>query len=650
MSEGTIVYRPTPEQAARANVKRFMDRHRMPTLEALVERSQKDVEWFWGAVERDLGVVWSKPYDKVLDASKGIPWARWFVGGKTNLSANCVDRWRAAAPSRSAVVWEGEDGAVRSLTYEELGRLVDGIAGALVDRGIRLGDAVAVLMPMTPECVASMLAIAKIGAIFIPLFSGFGVEAVETRLRDAEARAILVADGFYRRGQVVPLKPVADEAAARVGSVRTVFVHRRLGPAAGTLSWAAGRDVDLEEATRAVRSPPPTRAMDSEDPFMVVYTSGTTGRPKGAVHVHGGFLVKIMQEGAHQTDVHPDDVLFWFTDMGWIMGPWEVVATLGNGATLFLYEGAPDYPGPDRLWSLVARHKITILGIGPTLVRALMKSGTAPVRRHDLSSLRVLASTGEPWNPEPWMWLFSEIGGGRCPIINLSGGTEVGACFLSPTPITPLKPTSLGHPSLGMAIDVYDEHGKPVRGAVGELVCTKPWPGMTRGLWKAPERYLEVYWSRWKDVWVHGDWASIDADGSWFLHGRSDDTIKIAGKRLGPAEIESILVDTGKVVEAAAVGVPHEVKGEALWCYAVLRPDVPATDETRKVLVAAVDASLGKSFRPERIFFVSTLPKTRNAKILRRAVRAVATGKPAGDLSNLENPAALDEIAKVTKG
>lgn len=316
------------------------------------------------------------------------------------------------------------------------------------------------------------------------------------------------------------------------------------------------------------------------------------------------------------------------------------------GGTVFLYEGAPDYPAADRLWSMIERHGITILGISPTLIRALMKFGEEPVKKHDLSSLRILGSTGEPWNPDPYMWLFENIGGSRCPIINLSGGTEVAACFLSPLPITELKPCTLRGPALGMAIDVFDEHGKPIRGGVGELVCKKPWPGMTRGVWKDPDRYLKTYWSRWKDVWVHGDWASIDEDGFWYLHGRSDDTIKIAGKRVGPAEIESILVSHPAVTESAAIGVPHELKGEVVWCYAVLKPNVQPSDQLRKELRERVAEALGKPFAPDQIKFVKELPKTRNAKILRRAIRAKALNQEVGDLSNLENPKALEEILK----
>jgi acetyl-CoA synthetase len=617
-----------PTDPAATNVGRFMAAHGIERFDDLVQRSVDDPEWFWGSVVDFLGIPFARRWDTVLDDSKGIAWTTWFTGGRLNFAEACLRH----PGDRPAVLWEGEDGDVRTWTYDELHAQVDGLCALLASRGVGVGDRVGIFMPMLPETVAAVLAVAKLGAVFLPLFSGYGAAAVATRLQDAEAKALITADGAHRRGRVVDMLGVAEEAVAQCPTVETTVVVPRLGRGGG-VPWPA-------PASPSERRP--FEAFDSEHMLFVAYTSGTTGRPKGSVHVHGGWLPKVAEEGAFQTDCRADDTLFWFTDMGWIMGPWEVTAALSNGATLALYEGAPDWPDVDRLWSFLSRHRVTILGISPTLVRALMPHGDEPVRRHDLSALRILGSTGEPWNLAPWEWYFHVVGGGRCPVVNFSGGTEVGACFLSPHPVEPLKPMSLGGRSLGMAADVFDDDGKPLREAVGELVCTKPWPGMTRGLYKDPERYVETYWSRWPDVWVHGDWASIDVDGDWFLHGRSDDTIKVAGKRLGPAEVESAAVAHPAVREAAAVGIPDEVKGEVLWVYAVV--DAEESDPLRAEIADAVADVLGKSFKPSAVLFTDALPKTRNAKVLRRAVRAVATGRDPGDLSSLEDPATIEAV------
>ena len=620
-----------PGDVGATNVGRFMAKHGSAHFEDLVARSVDEPEWFWPAVVDFLGIPFDRPFRSVLDTSRGIPWTTWFDGGTLNLAQVCVDRHAEASPDRPALVWEGEDGEVRRWTYAELRAHADGLAVLLADRGVGAGDVVGIFLPMVPEAVAAVLGVMKLGAVFLPLFSGYGAAALATRLGHAQAKALVTADGAYRRGRALALAPVAAQASRQVASLETVVVVPRLGGGVdGAVRWPG-----------AARRPFATRMVDSEHTLFVAYTSGTTGRPKGAVAVHGGFGVKVAEEAAFQFDVTPDDTLFWFTDMGWIMGPWELVGALANGATLALYEGAPDWPGPDRLWSFAERQGVTILGISPTLVRSLMGHGPEPVAGHDLSALRVLGSTGEPWNLDPWHWYFELVGGRRCPVINISGGTEVGACFLSPHPVVPIKPMSLGGPALGMAVDVYDDDGTPVRGQVGELVCTRPWPGMTRGLYKDPERYLETYWSRWPDVWVHGDWASVDEDGHWFLHGRSDDTIKLAGKRLGPAEVESVLVSHPAVVEAAAVGVPDAVKGEALWAFVVLVPAAEESDALRGELAELVAERLGRAFAPAAVRFTDALPKTRNAKVLRRAVRAVAVGGDPGDLSALEDTSAL---------
>ncbi len=643
MAESRVVWRPDETLMHDSNVARFMAAEGIADFSTLLARSIDEPEWFWDAVVRFLGLPFAAPYTQVLDTSAGIEWATWFVGGRLNAASMCLDRLPADRP---AVIWEGEDGTTRTLSGAELRALTDRIAAGLAARGVGVGDAVGLFMPMVPETAAALFAIAKLGAIFLPIFSGYGADAVAIRLRDANAVALVTADGFTRRGKVVPMKETADAAVAQVASVHTVIV---VSSGRTDVPLQEGRDIRLEDLPAASFT---ARVVDSEHPLFVAYTSGTTGRPKGAVHVHAGFTVKVAEEVAFQTDLRPGERLFWLTDIGWIMGPWEIIGTLAGGGTLLMYDGAPDYPGPDRLWSFVERHRVNVLGVSPTLIRSLMAHGDEPVRSHDLSSLRILASTGEPWNDGPWRWYFDVVGGGRCPVINISGGTEVGACFLSPHVVEPLSPCSLGGPALGMAIDVFDDQGQSVRGrgTVGELVCTKPWPGMTRGVYGDPDRYLETYWSRYPGVWWHGDFASVGSDGQWFLHGRSDDTIKVAGKRLGPAEVETIVVAHPAVLEAAAVGVPDAMKGEALWVFAVLAPGAIPDDALRGELTAAVVDALGPTFKPAAVRFTTALPKTRSAKVLRRAIRSIVAGGEPGDLSGLEDPSSLDAIKAAIVG
>ena len=641
MDELDIVWSPTPEQAAATNTARFMDAHGIYAFDDLVTRSARDPEWFWPAVVEFLGLPFDPTWHTTRDTSRGPAWATWFLGSGFNLSVACVDRWAREDPGRTALRSQKESGGTRELTYGELLTEVERVAGALTSLGVVRGDAVAVYLPMSEEAVVTLLAVSRLGAIFIPVFSGYAAEAVSTRLEDPKPRLVVCANGFTRRGRVVEMKEIADEAIARAGGVDQVlvvdYVDRRTTP------MTSGRDHWWHDLV-PVAAPAPAVRTWAEEPVLIAYTSGTTGRPKGAVHVQAGLTVKLAQEGAFQFDVKRDDVLMWATDMGWIMGPWMVVAGLANGSAIAVYDGAPDHPGPDRIWEVVEELGVTILGISPTLVRALQPHGAGMARAHDLSSLRMFGSTGEPWNPEPWWWLFAEIGERSRPIVNISGGTEIGACILSCNLLQGLKPTALGGPALGMDADVYDDEGDPVRGEVGELVVRGSWPGMTRGFWGEPERYIETYWSRFEGTWVHGDWASIDDDGFWFLHGRSDDTLNIAGKRIGPAEIESVAVALDEVMMAAAIGLPDEIKGESIALYLVLAPGVkPDEDLTARVSEACV-AALGKAFRPVAIRWVDDLPRTRSQKIMRRVVKALALGRDPGDLTSLENPESLGAL------
>jgi acetyl-CoA synthetase len=460
----------------------------------------------------------------------------------------------------------------------------------------------------------------------VPVFSGFAAPAVAQRLVDSEAKVAITAEASSRRGRPIPMLEILEEARGEAPALEHVIVA----------PWD-------DEVAGLPGSLPPL-AVDSEHPYLLTYTSGTTGKPKGVLHVQGGFLVSIAREAAYLADVHAGDVVHFATDMGWIMGPWTVVGCGALGATIVFAEGAPDWPS-DRLWRLIEEEKVTMLGCSPTLIRGLIQHGDPEA---DLSSLRTMVTTGEPWNPDPYQWLFERVGGGRCPIINITGGTEVAAVFLSSSIAEPIKACSVGGPTPGMAMDVVDAEGRSLVGTseVGELVCRQPFPGMTRGFWRDPERYLDTYWRRFPGVWTHGDWASVDADGYWYLHGRSDDTLNIAGKRIGPAELESAAVAHPAVSEAAAVGVPHAVKGEVAWVFCVLVPGATADEEEVRGLIAD---ELGKAFAPDRVLFVPSLPKTRSAKIVRRAVRATALGEDPGDMSSVENPDALKAISDAVR-
>jgi acetyl-CoA synthetase len=611
----------------RANVTRLMRRHGIDDYRELIARSQDDRKWFWPAVIEDMGLEFARPWDTVADFSRGPEWGQWFVGGKVNIAWNCVHRWAERRPEGIAAVSLGEDGARRELTWAAMSREVVRLAEALVALGVNEGDRVAIFLPMSQEVAIASHACAHIGAIQVPIFSGFAAPAVAQRLQASEAKVAITIRTSLRRGREVPMLEILEEARRESPSLEHVIVA----------PW--------DEAVAQSAGELPPAELDSETPYLLTYTSGTTGQPKGVVHVQGGFLVSISREVCYQADAGPDDVIHFSTDMGWIMGPWTVVGGGAMGSTLVFAEGAPDWP-TDRLWRLIEQERVSILGLSPTLVRALIPHGDPTA---DLTSLRVMVTTGEPWNPDPYRWLFGQVGGGRVPIINCSGGTEIGACFLSPVPSIPIKECSLGGPALGMAMDVVDADGNSVvaSGEVGELVCRKPFPGMTRGFWRDPERYLDTYWRRFPGIWTHGDWASVDEDGFWFLHGRSDDTLNIAGKRIGPAELESAAVAHPSVLEAAAVGIPHDVKGEVAWLFCIPAPGVETDDELSAEVCELVAGELGKAFRPDRVVFVNALPKTRSAKIMRRAVRAKALGADLGDLSSLENPESLDEIARL---
>jgi acetyl-CoA synthetase len=639
-------WRPSRELLADSRLAGFLRATGEPDLEALQARAVADPAWFWSAAADDLGLAWQRPPAEVMDSTGGPEWTRWWRGGAFNYAEAAVEPRAARDPGGAAIAWEGEDGDVRRLTNAELRHAVDGAARMFVAAGVRPGNRVGIFLPMLVETVVATLAVGRIGAIYSPIFSGYGAPAVAARLNDCEASVLVTADGFLRRGTPVPMKATADAAVALAPSVGRVICVRRLGDLAPATPWNRDRDRWWDEAIAAAAADPPParRGTDPETPYMLIYTSGTTGKPKGAVHVHGGFPIKGAQDLAHTFDVRPGDGLFWFTDLGWMMGPWAISGSLLLGARLILYEGAPDHPGPDRLWELAARHRVTHLGLSPTVVRALIPHGTEPVRAHDLSALRVLGSTGEPWDPESWWWYFREVGAGRCPVVNYSGGTEVSGGIVGCNLLTPIRPASFNGPCPGTAADVVDPAGASLRGEVGELVIRAPEPGMTRGFWNDPEKYVETYWQRFPGTWVHGDWAIVDGDGYWYIRGRSDDTLKIAGKRVGPAEVEAAATAHPSVVEAAAIGVPHAVKGETIVVVCTLRRGETDDEALRAAISRRVVEDLGKTLKPEAIIVVPALPKTRSGKIMRRVVRAAWLGLDPGDLSALDDPTTIEAI------
>lgn len=638
-----VVWEPDPDVVEQSNLKAFMNRHGISGLDALQERSTTDIEWFWEAVLNDLDIEFYRDYDKIVDLSQGIQRPSWCVGGEMNIVHNLLDKWQGTSvEDRPALRWEREDGKTKELTFGELHERVCRFANALRDLGLGKGDRIGLYMPMTPEVVIAFLSIVKIGGVLLPLFSGYGVGAIVTRLQGAEASALITADGFRRRANLIKMKETADQAVDQCPTVENVIVSRYAGR--DGVPMTEGRDIFWKEAVHGQSTEARTTRTKAEDVVMIIYTSGTTGPPKGTVHTHCGFPIKGAQDMYHPMDLKPGEVMYWMSDMGWMMGPWLVFGTLSIGATMVLYDGAPDYPDPDRLWRIVEDHEVTHLGISPTLIRALKTHGEEPVSAADQSSLRAIGSTGSPWDPESWSWCFQTVLDGEKPILNYSGGTEISGGILCGNFLEPMKPGSFSGPVPGMDAEVVDSAGDPVRGEVGELVLRKPWIGMTRGFWGEDDRYRETYWSRFEDTWVHGDFAAIDEDGLWYILGRSDDTINVAGKRLGPAEIEALLNAHEAVAESAAIGVPHEVKGQEVVAFVVVEPSYSEDETLRGELMQELVAELGKPLKPREILFTDALPKTRNAKVMRRLIRSSYLGEDLGDTSSLEDPTTVDAI------
>ena len=596
------IWEPSPEFAAATNVRRFMDRLGTPTLAEFLRYSTDHLEEFWARAVDEVGIDWAEPYRQVLDVSRGVEWAQWFTGGKLNIAANCLDRHHAV--TRPAIISEREDGTVREIGFAELLADSNRLANGLRRMGIGRGDRVALCMPMEPEVVTILYACFKLGAVVVPIFAGFGAGAIATRLEDSGAKVVFTAESLTRRGRQLPLRAKVEGAR---GNARVVLYD----------------DLPAESAHFA------TEPLESEAPALLLYTSGTTGKPKGTIHTHAGTLAQVAKEVYLAFDHKPEDRFFWLSDIGWMMGPWTILGNHHFGGTVFLYDGAPDYPGPDRLWRMIERHGITTFGVSPTAIRMLMRSDAARDSRMD--SLRLLGSTGEPWDETSYTWFFENVGKRRCPILNISGGTEIIGCFLQPMPIQPLKPCSLGGPAPGMAAEIRD----------GCLVCAKPAPSMSRGLWNDPERYIETYWSQFPGVWWHGDFASVDEDGCWFLHGRADESMNVAGRKVGPAEIEQALLEHPAVREAAVIGIPDELRGECPVAFVVLKEGWEFTQALAGEIIRGVGETLSPVFKPAEVVAVPALPKTQSGKIVRRLIRREYLGETAGDTSTVQNPESL---------
>jgi acetyl-CoA synthetase len=610
----------------------------------IYERAERDPESFWADFAREL--EWIQPWTEVLRWK--APHAEWFVGGKLNASANCLDRHvRTPRRNKAALIWEGEPGDRRTLTYWDLYRQVGTFANVLKSLGVQRGDRVALYLPLIPELAIAMLACARIGAVHSVIFGGFSADSLRDRINDAEAVLLVTADGGYRRGQIVPLKRMADEALAETPSIQNVVVVQRHAGAPIPVDIQEGRDHWYHRLIQHAPAGCEPEAMDAEDMLYILYTSGTTGKPKGIVHTTGGYLVGTYATTKWVFDLKEDDVYWCTADIGWVTGhSYVVYGPLANGATVVMYEGAPDWPSKDRFWEIIENHGVTILYTAPTAIRAFMRWGTEWPAKRDLSSLRLLGSVGEPINPEAWMWYQEHIGGGRCPIVDTWWQTETGAIMISPLPgLTSTKPGSATLPFPGISVEIRDAKGKHVETGGGLLTITRPWPAMLRGIYGDPERYLQAYWSRWNDgTYFTGDGARRDDDGFYWLLGRVDDVLNVAGHRLGTMEIESALVDHPMVAEAAVVGKPHEIKGQSIAAFVTVKEGIKPSDELAHELKEHVTQKIGAIARPEQILFAADLPKTRSGKIMRRLLRDIAEGKALGDTTTLADPAVVSRL------
>ena len=635
---------PTAEQKENSNISRFMKKHKISSLEELSTKAKNNLEWFWKEVEKDIGIFWDKEYEKVLDLSNGLPWPQWFVGGKTNIYNSSVKKFSKLCPKKIAYTFVSEDGKISQLTYSELEKKISKLANSLKSLGVKKGDVVAIYLPMIEESILAIMAAAKIGAIQTVIFSGYSTDSLHVRLQDCNAKILFACDGFYRKGKGVSQKTTIEKAVKNTGVEKMIIV-----PYKGIDQYEKSENLEFyDELVSGQSESCPTEITDSEDPLFILYTSGTTGKPKGVVHVQGGFSVFAGHQSSFLIDTRPEDVILWPADIGWITGlVWNVYGLLIQGASAVIYDGSLDYPDFNRIWNLLEKYNVTIFGISPTAVRMFKKNNVEPLKTHKLEKIKNIPTTGEPLDEDSWWWLFEKVGNKKIPIMNLSGGTEIGGAMLSVLPGMKIKPSTVGIPCPGIDLDVVDDDGNSVRCKDGYLVIKTPWPAMTRGLLNNDDMYLETYWNRFENLWFHGDYVFVDEDGLWYMKGRTDDVINVSGHRMSTAEIEHTAIGHDKITDAASIAVPDEITGEAVILFVVQEDkNIKNLD---KEISNYISQRIGKIARPKAVYVLSDLPKTRTGKIMRRLLKCKLLGLELGDLSSLENPEVLNEIQKLSK-
>lgn len=635
------MFTPDSEQITASNIYHFMKKHNIENFSELSQKAKNDLNWYWKAVEKDIGIVWFQKYTQISDFSKGGAWANWFVNGKTNIFSSSIEKFSKQTPDKIAYFFISEDGIKKQVSYKELEIKTNKLANGLKTLDIQKGDVVAIYMPMIEEAIIAILACAKVGVVQTVIFSGYSDDSLRLRLQDCKAKILFATDGYIRKGKKISQKN-AVEKSIRNTNIKKIIItkYKHVDTFAKSESI-----IYFDELVSGQPSECKTEVMDSEDPLFMLYTSGTTGKPKGVVHSHGGFSVFAGHQASYLIDLQKDDILFWPADIGWITGlVWNVYGLLEIGSTAVIYDGAIDWPNENRILEIVQQYKATIFGISPTAVRMLKKNNIEPGKLFNLESIRIIPTTGEPIDEESWWWLFEKVGNKRIPIMNLSGGTEIGGAMLSVFPGMRLKPTTVGMPCPGIDVDVFDEKGKSVINQKGYLVVKAPWPGMTKGILNDRERYLETYWSRFENIWFHGDYVRVDNDGLWYMLGRVDDVIKISGHRLSTAEIEQNVISYKKISDVAAISIPDEITGEALILF-VVPNDKENYEEIEKEISNYVSEKIGKLARPKRVIVIPDLPKTRTGKIMRRLLKAKILDLPLGDLSSVENPQILEKIS-----